>query len=216
MIGPRHQCYIPSHKVIGPLVLEKRIFDGFLAYMGMVAILVRWPRHHKQIFVPPSHWGSIWNLALIGPSVLEKIFENGGLTDDGHRTDDRAYLYYVLTNEPKGSGKLKRIGSKTAEKRWRHHLSQLGLSVTCCHGNQSFDPICLKTICILSPTLLMLHIKFDQDWPTGFRDIQVQKCEIFVTQGQVTPKWVVWSGPKLNLTKLLWLSWLPATLMMIQ
>ena len=34
----------------------------------------------------------------------------------------------------------------------------------------------------------MLHIKFDQDWPPGFRDIQVQKCEIFVTQGQVTPK----------------------------
>ena len=37
----------------------------------------------------------------------------------------------------------------------------------------------------------MLHIKFDQDWPTGFRDIQVQKCGIFVTQGQVTPKWVL-------------------------
>ena len=36
--------------------------------------------------------------------------------------------------------------------------------------------------------MMMLHIKFDQDWPTGFRDIQVHKCEIFVTQGQVTPK----------------------------
>ena len=34
---------------------------------------------------------------------------------------------------------------------------------------------------------MMLHIKFDQDWPTGFRDIQDQNCEIFVTQGQVTP-----------------------------
>ena len=35
----------------------------------------------------------------------------------------------------------------------------------------------------------MLHIKFDQDWPivSGFRDIKVQKCKIFVTQGQVTP-----------------------------
>ena len=39
-----------------------------------------------------------------------------------------------------------------------------------------------------SPTPLMVHLKFDQDWPTGFRDIQVQKGEIFVTQGQVTPK----------------------------
>ena len=52
----------------------------------------------------------------------------------------------------------------------------------------SFDPICPKTLCSLSPTPMMLHIKFDQDWPTGFRDIQIQKCEIFVTQGQATPK----------------------------
>ena len=76
--------------------------------------------------------------------------------------------------------------------------------------------ICPKTLCSLSPTPMMLHIKFDQDWPTGFRDIQVQKCEIFVTQGQVTPKWVIWFGPKSNSTELLCLSWLPATLMMIQ
>ena len=51
---------------------------------------------------------------------------------------------------------------------------------------------------------------------SGFRDIQVQKCEIFVTQGQVTPKRVVWFGPKSNSTELLCLSWLPATLMMIR
>ena len=76
--------------------------------------------------------------------------------------------------------------------------------------------ICPKTSCSLSPTLMMLHIKLDQDWPTGFRDIKVQKCEIFVTQGQVTPKWVGWFGPKSNSTELLCLSWLPATLMMIQ
>ena len=50
----------------------------------------------------------------------------------------------------------------------------------------------------------------------AFRDIQVQKCEIFVTQGQLTPKWFVWFGPKSNSTELLCLSWLPATLMMIQ
>ena len=54
---------------------------------------------------------------------------------------------------------------------------------------------------------MMLHIKFDQDRPTGFRDIQVQKCESVVTQGQVTPKWVVWFGPKSNSTELLCLSW---------
>ena len=76
MIGPRPQCYIPSHKLMGPLVLEKKIFEGFLPYMGVAAILVMWPRPCEQTFVPPSHWGSIWNLALIGPAVLEKkIFD---------------------------------------------------------------------------------------------------------------------------------------------
>ena len=47
----------------------------------------------------------------------------------------------------------------------------------------------------------MIHIKFDHDWPSGFRDIQVQKCEIFVIQGQVTPKLVVWFRPKSNSTE---------------
>ena len=46
----------------------------------------------------------------------------------------------------------------------------------CCHGNQNFDLICPKTLCSLSPTPVMLHIKFDLGWPAGFRDIQVWKC----------------------------------------
>ena len=61
----------------------------------------------------------------------------------------------------------------------------------------------------------MLRIKLDQDWPIGFRDIQVQKCEIFRIQGQVIPKGVVWCCPKANSSELVCLSWLPATLMMI-
>ena len=58
----------------------------------------------------------------------------------------------------------------------------------CCYGRQSFDPICLKTLCNLYPPPVMLHINFDQDWPIGLRDIQVRKCNIFIIQGQVTPK----------------------------
>ena len=54
------------------------------------------------------------------------------------------------------------------------HYKSMG--AFCCHGNQSFDPIWPKTLCSLSPTPVMLHIKFDQVWPTGFRDIQVWKC----------------------------------------
>ena len=73
-----------------------------------------------------------------------------------------------------------------------------------------------KTLCSFSPTPMMLHIKFDQDWPTGFRDIQVQKCEIFITQGQVNSKMSGLIRPISNSTELLCLSWLPATLMMIR
>ena len=84
---------------------------------------------------------------------------------------------------------IKRIELKTPEKRWRHHFPHYkSMGAFCCHENQSFDPVCPKTLCSLSPTPMMLHITIDQDWPTCFRDIQVQMCEIFVTQGQVTPK----------------------------
>ena len=87
------------------------------------------------------------------------------------------------------SASIKRIRSKATEKRWRHdfpHYKSMG--AFCCHGHQSFDPICRKTLCSLSPHPVMLHVKFDQDWPTGLRDFQVRKCKIFDSQGQVTPK----------------------------
>ena len=55
--------------------------------MGMTAILVMWPGSFEQIFVPPSHGGSIWNLTLIGQAVSEeKMFKECGrrrTTDDG-------------------------------------------------------------------------------------------------------------------------------------
>ena len=71
--------------------------------MGVAIILVMWPGCAEQTFVPPTHWGSIWNLALIGPMVSEeKVFE-----ECGRRTDGGACLYYKLTYEPKGSGELK-------------------------------------------------------------------------------------------------------------
>ena len=121
---------------------------------------------------------------------------------------------YCMSSLPAST---KRIGSIATEKRWRHHFPHYkSMGTFCCHGHQSFDPLCLKTLCSLSPPQVMLHIKFDQDWPTGIRDIQVWKCKIFIIQGHVTPKLVVWSGPKSNSYVLLCLSWLPATVMTIR
>ena len=42
-----------------------------------------------------------------------------------------------------------------------------------CHGHQSSDPIWPKTYCSLSPTPMMLQIKFIYDWLTGCGDIRV-------------------------------------------
>ena len=43
-------------------------------------------------------------MMMIGPSVLE-VFEIGGRTDN-RRMVDEPWLYYKLSNEPKGSGEL--------------------------------------------------------------------------------------------------------------
>ena len=95
---------------------------------------------------------------------------------------------------------IKRIGSKTTGKRWRHHFPNYkSMGAICCHGNHSVDPICPKTVCSFSTTPMIIHIKFDQDWPSGFRDSQVQMCAIFVTQGQVTPKMSGLIQPKIEL-----------------
>ena len=100
---------------------------------------------------------------------------------------------------------IKRIGSKITEKRWRHrfpHYKSMG--AFCCYGNQSFHPICPKTLCSFSPTPVVLHIKFDQGWPTGFRDIQVWKCgwrrtdddgrwTIGILKAHLVSLWLRWS-----------------------
>ena len=69
--------------------------------MGMVGILVIWLESFEQTFVPSSHWGSIWNLALNDPAVSEKMFE-----ECGQWTKQPAYTI-SSPNEPKGSGELK-------------------------------------------------------------------------------------------------------------
>ena len=45
------------------------------------------------------------------------------------------------------------------------------------------------------------YIKSDQDWQTGFRDIQVKMCEIFAIQGQVTLKMSGLIRPKIELDR---------------
>ena len=69
---------------------------------------------------------------------------------------------------------IKKIQSKTTRKGGDIVFPIVTLmGAFCCHGNQSFDLICPKTLCSLTPIPVMLRIKFDLGWPAGFRDIQV-------------------------------------------
>ena len=74
---------MPSFIEIGPPVPEKKIFEGFLPYMGMAAILVVYPRLFIYTLVPTSYRCFILNLALISQAVSEKkIFEKCVSMDD--------------------------------------------------------------------------------------------------------------------------------------
>ena len=117
-------------------------------------------RHHFLII-------SLWEIFLFSKAansiVSGQIWPKFELVRD--------FMHVIIT------ASIKRIGSKTTEKRWWHRFPHYrSMGAFCCHGNQIFDAICPKNLCSLSPTPVMLHIKFDQDWPTGFRDIKVWKC----------------------------------------
>ena len=67
------QCYIPSFVKISPPVLEEKIFEGFLPYMGVAAILVISPASCHQIFISLYLKALIQNLVQNGTVVSEKI-----------------------------------------------------------------------------------------------------------------------------------------------
>ena len=80
-----------GHQLFG----SREDFLRFLPYMGTVAILVMWPGPYQQTFVPPSHGGSTWNLASIGPAVSkEKKFEMLNLCDFGPKSMNDLHLWY--------------------------------------------------------------------------------------------------------------------------
>ena len=72
MMGWSPGCYIPSFVEIGPPVPEK-IFEGFLPYMGVMAILVMRPASFHQIFISLYLKAFMQNLVQIGTVDSEKI-----------------------------------------------------------------------------------------------------------------------------------------------
>ena len=54
------------------------------------------------------------------------------------------------------------------------HCKSMG--AICCHGNHNFETICSITYCSQSPYPVLVHIKFDHDRPTSFRNICLWNC----------------------------------------
>ena len=73
MMGWSARCYIPSFVEIGLPVPEKKIFKGFLPYMGMAAILVMSSALCHQIFISLYLKAFIQSLVEINTVVSEKI-----------------------------------------------------------------------------------------------------------------------------------------------
>ena len=73
MMGWSPGCYIPSFMEIGLPVPEKKIFKGFLPYIGMAAILVMLPASCHQIFISLYLKAFIQSLLQINTVVSEKI-----------------------------------------------------------------------------------------------------------------------------------------------
>ena len=98
MMGWSPRYYIPSFMEICPPVPEKKIFEGFLPYMGMAAILVMLPASCLQIFISLYMKAFIKNLVQIGTVASEKIrFEFLYVHDLGPRSRNDLDLQYSLT-----------------------------------------------------------------------------------------------------------------------
>ena len=94
MMGSSHSCYIPSFVEFSPPVPEKKIFEGFLPYMGMVAII----GIILMIFIALYLKAYIQNLVKNGPVVSEKsIFKFSYINGLGPRSRNDLDLQYSHT-----------------------------------------------------------------------------------------------------------------------
>ena len=98
MMGWSPRYYIPSFVEIGFPVPEKKIFEGFLPYIGIAAILVMRPALCHQIVISLYLKAFIKNLVKIGTLASEKIpFEFLYVHDLGPRSINDLDLQYSLT-----------------------------------------------------------------------------------------------------------------------
>ena len=100
MMGWSPRCYIPSFVEIGLSVPEKKIFKGFLPYVGMEAILVMGPASCHQIFISLYLRAFIKKMVQIDKVVSEKNrFEFLNVHNLGPRSRNDLDLQYAQVPE---------------------------------------------------------------------------------------------------------------------
>ena len=80
MMGCSPRCYIPSFVEISPPVQEKRIFEGFLPYMGVAAHLVTSIMLINFHFLVPESFHTKFGSCYV-PGVTRKELGNQIMTN---------------------------------------------------------------------------------------------------------------------------------------
>ena len=66
----------PRNWPIHPLILEKKVLEVFSPYMGIVAILIMWPRSFRGTFFSLKPWRVHMNADFKSVVSEKQMFEN--------------------------------------------------------------------------------------------------------------------------------------------
>ena len=117
---------------------------------------LEWPKHfshYKSTGIVPDAKGQLTPQSEVEP---------------GRNSNSSEMLWLSLL-----PARMKKIQSKMKLLEWPQHFPHYNsMGAICCYGNQSSDPICLKTYGRQSPTPMLLHVKSDCNRPAALRDIQ--------------------------------------------
>ena len=185
--------------------------------MGMAAIIVMWPGPFEQFFVPPTHWGYIWNLVTIGPTVSEeKSFETSSWADIIFVIKVQVTLKWNITSGLNSNwskilylswipASLKKLWSKLKAGQHFPHYNSMGKTFVA-QGLVTLQKIIrpdtnsnwYEILCLswLPANLKMLRSKLKALWSGQKFPLYNLMRKIFVAQGQNNPTW-----PKFELVR---------------
>ena len=110
--------------------------------------------HYKSMGIFPDAQGQLTPQSLVRSGQISHLFE-------------MLCMFLLPASMKKIRSKMKALACS------QHFPNYNPTRAIRCHRHQSSDPIWPKTLCSLSPTPMMVQIKFRYDWSTGCGDIQV-------------------------------------------